>query len=56
MLPKFRGASLSTSVVFRFPNLVEEPRRRKDQGENGNASTPRGNSIDVIPLFILIDH
>jgi hypothetical protein len=56
MLPKFRGASPSTSVAVRFPSLVEELRRSKEQGEKRNASTLRGNCIDVFPLFKLIDH
>jgi hypothetical protein len=56
MLPKFIGASPSTSVAVKLPSLVEELRRSKEQGEKRNASTLRGNCIDVIPLIILIDH
>jgi hypothetical protein len=51
MLPKFRGASPSTSVAVRFPSLVEELRRSKEQGEKRSASTLRGNCIDVLLSF-----
>jgi hypothetical protein len=56
MLPKSRGASPSTSVTVRFPNLVEEWRRSKEKGEKRSASTLRGNCIDVLMSFKLIDH
>jgi hypothetical protein len=56
MLPKFKGASLSTLVAVRFPILVEELMWSKEKGVNGNESRLRGNCIDVIPFFRLIDH
>jgi len=31
MFPKFRGVSPSTLVAVRFPSLVEEMRRRKEE-------------------------
>jgi hypothetical protein len=39
MMPKFRGNSPSTSVVVRFPSLVEELRRKKEQGAKRSAYT-----------------
>jgi hypothetical protein len=56
MLPKFRGTSPSTSVAFRLNSSVKELRRSKEKWEKRNASTLRGNCIDVIPLFKLRDH
>jgi hypothetical protein len=46
----------STSVAVRFPSLVEELRRSKEKGERRSASTLRGNCIDVLLSFELIDH
>jgi hypothetical protein len=40
-----------------FPSLVEELRRIKEKGENGNPSTPK--VFDILDLFLsfpLIDH
>jgi hypothetical protein len=31
----------STTTTIRFPSLVKKLRRRKEQGEKGNASTPK---------------
>jgi len=55
-LSKFIGASPFTLVAVMFPILVEEVRRSKEQGVKRSAYTIRGNYIDVLMLFKLIDH
>jgi hypothetical protein len=38
MLPKFRGASPSTSITVRLPSLVEKLRRSKEKEARKSAS------------------